>query len=64
MPDLHPNLQARQNASHGLENRDDRASGANQAGPRRSCSALAYGSRSTAAAANNPHTQPSNQAHC
>ena len=26
-----------------------------QAGPRRGCSALAYGSRSTAAAANNPH---------
>jgi len=39
------------------------AYGVNQAGPRRSCSALAYGSRSTAAAEKNPHTEDDNQAH-
>jgi hypothetical protein len=64
MPDLHPDLAGRQNSSYRLEFRDDPANRASQAGPRRSCSALAYGSRSTAAAANNPHTEPDHQADC
>jgi hypothetical protein len=62
MPDLHPELAGPQNGSHGVENRDAPPRGVKQAGPRRSCYALAYGSRSTAAAANNPYTEPSDQA--
>ena len=51
------------NGSQSLEIPDGPLAGAhNQAGPRRSRSALAYGSRSTAAAANNPYTNPNIQA--